>query len=155
MHQTNSTWFPSYPIGRVSHDLVIVDDQQGKNLLFANSVVKKTWRWLAIQDHAKLVYILQRNSIRHSSDNSIHTEINISGSSNSIDTRLYFIKNTNGWREQMTNRISPTFRRSARILSLTLWRRCTRRNGDILFVICSCHPFVSLIKYNLKHEGAL
>ena len=30
---------------------------------------------------------------------------------NDILIRLYFIKDTNGWREQMTNRISPMFRR--------------------------------------------
>ena len=28
-------------MGRASHDLVIIDDRQGKELLFANSVVKK------------------------------------------------------------------------------------------------------------------
>ena len=35
------TCFSIYPIGRASHDLVIVDDQHGKKVLFANSVVKK------------------------------------------------------------------------------------------------------------------
>ena len=54
--RNNYTWFPFHPIERASHDLVIVDNRQGKKLLFANSVVKKSWRWLATKDHAKLVY---------------------------------------------------------------------------------------------------
>ena len=29
--QTNKTWFPFFHIGRASHDLVIVDDRQGKS----------------------------------------------------------------------------------------------------------------------------
>ena len=67
----------------------------------------------------------------------------------------------NRWQIELLQRFSVyTFfrelvRGSELILSLTLWR-CIRRNvGEVLFVICSRHPFVSLIKYNLKHEGAL
>ena len=41
------------------------------------------------------------------------------------------------------------------ITIITLWRCIHRNVGDVLFVICSRHPIVSLIKYNLKPEGAL
>ena len=56
-HQSNLTWLPFYPIGRALHDLVIVYGRQGKKIAFREFCCKKkkTWRWLATQDHAKLV----------------------------------------------------------------------------------------------------
>ena len=52
----NLTWFPFYPIGRAFHDLIIVDDRQGKNGAFCLFCCTETWPWLATQDLAKLVY---------------------------------------------------------------------------------------------------
>ena len=40
-HLNKLNLFSFYPIGRASHDLVIVDDRQGKKVLFMNSIVKK------------------------------------------------------------------------------------------------------------------
>ena len=31
-------------------------------MLFTNSVAKKTWRWLATQDDAKLVYMVKKDA---------------------------------------------------------------------------------------------
>ena len=57
-NKLNQISLPTHQTCVILHDHVTVDDLQGKMFFsfFANSLVKKTWRWLATQDHAKLVY---------------------------------------------------------------------------------------------------
>ena len=47
---------PFYPIGRGSHDLVIVDDRQGKKNCFSRILLQKNMALAGHPDHAKLVY---------------------------------------------------------------------------------------------------
>ena len=62
------TKFPSNSIGCVSHNLVIVDDRKGKMAFRQFCCKKKKWRWLATQNHAKLVYYIVHTETKSSKE---------------------------------------------------------------------------------------